>query len=390
MSKRKFETIAIREQMDRTQYLEHSMPIFATSSFIFESAEDARDVFAGEKEAQIYSRYNNPNPDEFIHKLCLLENTEAGIATASGMAAMFLSIASFLKSGDHVLASRSIFGSTHQILTNLLPRWGITHTYVEIDQPETWEAEIKPNTKMFFAESPSNPGLQIFDIGYASSLCKKYGILLNIDNCFATPYLQKPADLGADIVTHSATKWMDGQGRVLGGAVLASQKLIDEVMFLSRHTGPAMSPFNAWVLSKSLETLHVRMDRHCQNALALAQWLSEHPQIKSVRYPYLRSHPQHQLAQKQMTMGGGLVSFELKGTQVEVFKMMNKLKMIRISSNLGDSRTIITHPASTTHSKLTAEEREKVSITNQLIRVSVGLEHIDDIKSDLAQALSHS
>jgi O-succinylhomoserine sulfhydrylase len=387
MDYQNFETIAIRAQIERSQYKEHSTPIFPTSSFVFDTAEDARDMFNGEIEGNIYSRYSNPNTNEFIHKLCLLEGMEDGIPTASGMAAMFISMASFLKSGDHILASRSVFGSTHQILTQLLPKWGISSTYVDIDKPETWEKAILPNTRMFFAESPSNPGLDILDLEFMGALCKKYGILMNIDNCFATPYLQNPAKYGADIVTHSATKFIDGQGRVLGGAVLASKELIEKVMFLSRHTGPSMSPFNAWILSKSLETLHVRMDRHCQNAFELAQFLEAHPKVKWVKYPFLASHPAYELAKKQMSMGGGLVTFELKTGEKDVFEVMNKLKMICISSNLGDSRTIITHPTSTTHSKLSEEERQSVGISRGLLRLSVGLEHIDDLKRDLAQAI---
>jgi O-succinylhomoserine sulfhydrylase len=387
MDYQNFETIAIRAQMERSQYKEHSAPIFPTSSFVFDTAEDARDMFNGEIEGNIYSRYSNPNTNEFIHKLCLLEGMEAGIPTASGMAAMFISMASFLKSSDHILASRSVFGSTHQIITQLLPKWGISSTYVDIDKPETWEKAILPNTRMFFAESPSNPGLDILDLEFMGVLCKKYGILMNIDNCFATPYLQNPAKYGADIVTHSATKFIDGQGRVLGGAVLASKELIEKVMFLSRHTGPSMSPFNAWILSKSLETLHVRMDRHCHNAFELAQFLEAHPKVKWVKYPFLASHPANDLAKKQMSMGGGLVTFELKTGEKDVFEVMNKLKMICISSNLGDSRTIVTHPTSTTHSKLSEEERQSVGISRGLLRLSVGLEHIDDLKRDLAQAI---
>ena len=381
------ETKAIRAQMPRTQYSEHSTPIFPSSSFIFPSAEHAEALFQGEVEGHIYSRYSNPNTEEFIHKLCLMEGMEDGISTASGMAAMFMSMAAFLRSGDHVVASRSLFGSTHQILTQLFPRWGITHTYVAIDQPDTWESAITPRSKMFFAETPSNPGLQLFDIEAAAKLCHKHGLLLNIDNCFATPYVQQPKTLGADIITHSATKFIDGQGRVLGGAILASKALIEEVRFMARHTGPAMSPFHAWMLSKSLETLHVRMDRHAENALALAQWLETLPQVIKVNYPFLSSHPQEALARKQMKNGGGLVTFELAGGKARVFEFLNRLQMLSLSSNLGDTRTIVTHPASTTHSKLSPEERQAVHIADTLLRISVGLENIEDIKADIAQAL---
>jgi O-succinylhomoserine sulfhydrylase len=381
------ETEAIRAQTERTQYGEHSVPIFPTSSFVFPSAEYAEGLFKGEEDGHIYSRYTNPNTDEFIQKLCLLEGTEDGISTASGMAAMFLSLASLLRKGDHLLASRSLFGSTHQIITQILPRWGINFTYVAIDQPETWEAAIRPETRMFFAETPSNPGLQLFDMQAASALCKKHGLLLTIDNCFATPVIQKPVDFGADLVTHSATKWMDGQGRVLGGAVLGTAKLVEEVRFMARHTGPALSPFHGWMLSKSLETLHVRMEKHAANALALASWLEKQKGVKKVNYPFLPSHPQHELAHKQMKSGGGLVTFELAGGKAEVFNFLNQLQLISLSSNLGDTRTIATHPASTTHSKLSEEEREAVGISPTLIRISVGLEHIDDIQNDITRAL---
>lgn len=382
-----FETAAIREQMERTQYKEHSAPIFPTSSFVFDTAEDARDMFAGQIDGNIYSRYSNPNTNELVGKLCIMEKMEAGITTASGMAAMFCSIAAFLRSGDHVLASRSLFGSTHQILTQLLPRWGITSTYVDINKPDTWEQAIQSNTKMFFGESPSNPGLDIMNLKKMGELCKAHGIIMNIDNCFATPYVQTPKDFGAHIVTHSATKFMDGQGRVLGGAILTSAELAEQIIFMTRHTGPAMSPFHAWILSKSLETLHVRMERHCSNALKLAEYLSIHPRVQWVKYPHLPSHPAYALAKEQMRAGGGLVTFELKSGDKEVFQMMNKLKMIKISANLGDTRSIITHPASTTHSKLTEEDRKAVGISNGLMRVSVGLEHIDDIVQDLEQAI---
>lgn len=390
MKDKAFETKAVRHQAERTNHREHSVPIFATSSYIFEDAEHARALFAKEVEGNVYSRYSNPNNDEFVQKLCLLEGAEAGIATASGMAAMFISIASFVKAGDHVVASRSVFGSTHQILTQLLPRWGIKYTYVDGIDLEQWEQAITPETKLFFLETPSNPALDILDIKSIAEIAHKHQILVNVDNCFATPYLQNPIQFGADIVTHSATKFIDGQGRTLGGAVLANRELIDEVMFLSRHTGPAMSPFNGWVLSKSLETLGVRMDRHCENAIKLAEYLLNHPNIPTVRYPHLENHPGHELAAIQMKKGGGIVTFELEGGLQSGQKFLDHLNMISLSSNLGDSRTIATHPASTTHSKLTEEEREAVGISPSLIRISVGLEHIEDIINDIDQALDQS
>ncbi|MBO6536581.1 MAG: aminotransferase class I/II-fold pyridoxal phosphate-dependent enzyme [Balneolaceae bacterium] len=383
-----FETRAIRMQTERSNHREHSVPIYATSSYVFEDAEHARALFAKEVDGNVYSRYSNPNNDEFIQKLCVLEGAEAGIATASGMAAMFISLASFVKAGDHIVACRSVFGSTHQILTQLLPRWDISCTYVEGSNLDEWEAAITPNTKVFFLETPSNPGLQIFDIEAISEIAHRHNILVNVDNCFATPYLQNPIKLGADIVTHSATKFIDGQGRTLGGAVLASKALIDEVMFMSRHTGPAMSPFNGWVLSKSLETLAVRMDRHCENAKSLAEFLSDHPAVSKVHYPFLDSHPQKELAKKQMSKGGGLVTFELAAGLEGGRNFLDHLTMISLSSNLGDSRTIATHPASTTHSKLSEKERLAVGIQPGTIRISIGLEHINDIKKDIEQALN--
>jgi O-succinylhomoserine sulfhydrylase len=384
------ETDAIRAQHERTSFREHSVPLYLTSSFVFEDAEQARALFADEIPGNIYTRFSNPNNSEFINKLCLLEGTEDGIATASGMAAMFISMASLLKAGDHVLASRSVFGSTHQILTNLFPRFNISHTYVDLTEPEVWESKIQPNTKMIFVETPSNPALDMIDLDWLGKLAKKHNLILNVDNCFATPYLQQPASWGAHLITHSATKFIDGQGRVIGGAVLGTKELIKEVRFFARHTGPSMSPFNAWILSKSLETLAVRMERHCENALALARYLEEHSEVIKVKYPFLPSHPQHQLAKKQMRHGGGVVTFEVKGGVERGRRFLNSLKMISHSANLGDTRTIATHPASTTHSKLTDAERAAVGIMPGLIRVSVGLEEFKDIVADIEQAINIS
>ncbi|MBX2878189.1 MAG: aminotransferase class I/II-fold pyridoxal phosphate-dependent enzyme [Saprospiraceae bacterium] len=383
-----FETDAIRLQRERTQYREHSVPLFLTSSFTFPNAEEMRDTFAGETEGIIYSRYSNPNTDELIAKVCAMEGAEAGFATASGMAAVFASMAAFLKAGDHVLASRALFGSTHQVLTKIFPKWGITSTYVEPTDIDNWHEAIQPNTRMLVLESPSNPGLTLVDLEKAGQIAKAHNLILNVDNCFATPYLQQPLQYGADLSVHSGTKWMDGQGRMLGGIIVGKQALIDEIQGFCRHTGPAMSPFNAWVLSKSLETLSVRMERHCQNALALAKRLSEHPRVNAVRYPFLDSHPQVDLAKKQMRLGGGLVSFEIKGGVAESMQFLNQIKLCSLSSNLGDTRTILTHPTTTTHSKLTEEERLAVGITPGLVRISVGLEHIDDISDDILAALS--
>lgn len=382
-----FETKAIRIQSERSEFGEHAAPIYLTSSFVFDDAEHARALFADEVQGNIYTRYSNPNGNEFIEKLCALEGTEDGIATASGMAAMYCSMAALLKSGDHVLASRSVFGSTHQILNNLFPRFNISHSYADIDKPETWEAMITPATKMIFVETPSNPALDLIDLEWLGALAKKHNLILNVDNCFATPYLQNPAKWGAHLVTHSATKFIDGQGRVIGGAVLGTKELIKEVRFFARHTGPSLSPFNAWLLSKSLETLAVRMERHCQNAATLATCLEGHPKIEKVKYPFLPSHPQQALAKKQMRLGGALVTFELRGGIESGRKFLNAIKMISHTANLGDTRTIATHPASTTHSKLTDAERAAVGISPGLIRISVGLEDIDDIIADVLQAI---
>jgi O-succinylhomoserine sulfhydrylase len=385
--KKNFETDAIRKQHERTDFREHSVPLYLTSSFVFDSAEQARAMFADEIPGNIYSRYSNPNTNEFIEKLCAMEGAEDGIATASGMAAMYASMISFLKSGDHVLACRSVFGSTHQILSVIFPRWGITHSYADVTEPETWESKIQPNTKMIFVETPSNPALDILDLEWLGKLAKKYNLILNVDNCFATPYLQQPIKWGAHLVTHSATKFIDGQGRVIGGAVVGSKDLIKEIRYFTRHTGPSMSPFNAWVLSKSLETLALRMDKHCQNALELAKELESHPHVSKVKYPFLPSHPQHALAKKQMKLGGGIVTFELKGGLEQGRRFLDSLKMISHTPNLGDSRTIAVHPASTTHSKLTEPERLAVGITPGLIRIAVGLENIEDIIADVKQAI---
>jgi O-succinylhomoserine sulfhydrylase len=387
---RHFETDAIRAQHERSELREHSVPLYITSSFVFDDAEQARAMFADEIPGNIYSRYSNPNTNEFIDKLCLLEGTEDGIATASGMAAMYVSMAALLQAGDHVLACRSVFGSTHQILNIIFPKFGISHSYADINEPETWESKIQPNTKMIFVETPSNPALDILDLEWLGKLAAKHKVILNVDNCFATPYLQTPAKWGAHIVTHSATKFIDGQGRVIGGAVLGTKELMKEIRFFARHTGPSMSPFNAWILSKSLETLAVRMDKHCANSLELAKYLEGHSDIEKVKYPFLPSHPQYALAKKQMRLGGGIVTFEIKGGLDKGRKFLNALKMISHTPNLGDTRTIAIHPASTTHSKLTENERAAVGITPGLIRISVGLEDVTDVIADIDQAIKEA
>jgi O-succinylhomoserine sulfhydrylase len=390
MEERNFETDAIRTQSERSDFREHATPLYLTSSFVFDDAEQARALFADEIQGNIYTRFSNPNNNELIQKLCLLEGTEDGIATASGMAAMYISMASLLKSGDHVLASRSVFGSTHQILNVIFPKVNISHTYADLTDPSSWESKIQPNTKMIFVETPSNPALDIVDLEWLGKLADKHNLILNVDNCFATPYLQNPAKWGAHLVTHSATKYIDGQGRVIGGAVLGKKELIKEVRFFARHTGPSMSPFNAWVLSKSLETLAVRMECHCKNALELATHLEANNEVLLVKYPFLTSHPMHALAKKQMRLGGGIVTFEIKGGIDRGRRFLNSLKMLSHSANLGDTRSIATHPASTTHSKLTNAERGAVGITPGLIRISVGLENIQDIIHDIDQAITAS
>jgi O-succinylhomoserine sulfhydrylase len=387
---RHFETDAVRIQIPTTEEREHSAPLFLTSSFLFDDAEQARALFADEIAGNIYSRYSNPNTDEFVRKLCRMEGAEDGIATASGMAAVFVSLAALLSSGDHLLAARSLFGSTSQILGRILPRWGISHSYADIARPESWPALLQANTRAIFVETPSNPGLDLVDLDWLGGLAREHGIALLVDNCFTTPYLQQPIRHGADLVIHSATKFIDGQGRTLGGAILGSSKLIAECRFFARHTGPALSPFNAWILSKSLETLAVRMDRHCQNALTLAQHFEGHRDLEAVRYPFLPSHPQHALARRQMSQGGGIVVLVVQGGLDRARRFLDSVRLVSHSPNLGDTRSIVTHPSSTTHSKLTEEERQRVGIVPGLVRISVGLEHVDDVIADLEQALAAS
>ncbi len=380
-------TQAIRIQVPRTDEMEHSVPLFLTSSFCYDDAEEMRATFADELDNNIYSRFSNPNTQEFTDKMCALEGAEAGYATASGMSAVFASIMALLRQGDHLLVCRSIFGSTHTVLSKYLPGYGIEYTYVSADKPEEWEAAIRPQTKMIFFETPTNPGLDIIDLDLAGKLARKHNLILNVDNCFATPVAQRPIDFGADLVVHSATKWLDGQGRVLGGVIVGKKELIHQIYLFCRSTGPALSPFNAWILSKSLETLDVRMERHASNALYLAEQLEHHPKISWLKYPFLSSHPQYEIAKKQMTNGGGIVCFELKGGLESGRHFLDNLKMLTLTANLGDTRSIASHPASTTHAKLTEEERLAVNITSGLIRISVGLEHRDDILKDVLGAL---
>ena len=388
MENKQFETKAIRAQLERTEYNEHSVPLFLTSSFVFDTAEDMRAAFNDESDDFIYSRYVNPNTNEFINKVCLLEGAEAGLATASGMAAIFTSFMALLKSGDHVVSCSSVFGATHAIFTKYFPKWNISYSYFNTNNVNEIEKLIKPETKFIYLETPTNPAIELIDLELVGALAKKHNILLIVDNCFATPYLQQPIKFGADLVIHSATKYMDGQGRVLGGIVVGKKELINDIYLFGRLTGPSMSPFNAWVLSKSLETLALRMDRHCENALYVAQKLEGNSQLENVSYPFLPSHPNYAIAKKQMKAGGGIITITVKGGYEPAKKFLDKLQMIKISPNLGDARSIVTHPASSTHCKLSETERATVGISDGLIRVSIGLENKEDILTDLLQALN--
>ena len=383
-----FETQAIRTQLERSQFQEHSVPLYLTSSFVFEDAEDMRASFSEEKDRNIYSRFSNPNTTEFVEKICKMEGAEAGYAFATGMAAVYSTFAALLNSGDHIVSASSVFGSTHALFTKYFPKWNIQTSYFDINKPETIESYITENTKILYAESPTNPAVDILDLEYLGQIAKKNNLILIIDNCFATPYIQNPIQFGAHLVIHSATKLIDGQGRVLGGVTVGREDLIREIYLFSRNTGPALSPFNAWVLSKSLETLAVRLEKQCENALAVAEFLEKHPNVNLVKYPFLKSHPQYEIAKKQMRLGGNVVAFEIKGGLESGRKFLDKIKLCTLSANLGDTRTIVTHPASTTHSKLSVEERLAVSITDGLVRVSVGLETVKDVIADLNQALS--
>jgi len=384
-----FETEAIRTQINRTEFLEHSMPMYLTSSFVFEDAEDMRASFSEEKDRNIYSRFTNPNTTEFVDKICKMEGAEAGYAFATGMAAVFSTFAALLNSGDHIVSARSVFGSTHSLFTKFLPKWNINTSYFKVDEVDILESLITPSTKILYVESPTNPAVDVLDLEYLGKIAKKHNLIYVVDNCFATPYLQQPIKFGADLVIHSATKMIDGQGRVLGGVTVGKADLMREIYLFARNTGPALSPFNAWVLSKSLETLAVRAEKHCENAVKVAEFLENHEKINMVKYPFLKSHPQYEVAKKQMRLGGNVVAFEVKGGIDAGRKFLNSIKMCSLSANLGDTRTIVTHPASTTHSKLSEEDRNEVGITDGLVRISVGLEHVDDVISDLEQALNN-
>ena len=383
-----FETQAIRTHIDRSQYQEHSTPLFLSSSFVFEDAEDMRASFTEEKVRNIYSRFSNPNTTEFVDKVCAMEGAEAGYAFATGMAAIYSTFAALLSSGDHIVSAGSVFGSTHALFMTYFPKWNITTSYFDINKPETIESFIQPNSKILYVETPTNPGVDVIDLELLGQIAKKHNLILVVDNCFATPYIQQPIKYGAHIVVHSATKLMDGQGRVLGGVAVGQADLIRQIYLFSRNTGPAMSPFNAWVLSKSMETLALRVDRHCENALKVAEFLESHPNVNSVKYPFLKSHPKYEVAKKQMLLGGNIIAFEIKGGIDAGRAFLDKIKLCSLSANIGDAKTIVTHPASTTHSKLSTEEKLAVGITEGLVRVSVGLETVKDVIADLEQALS--
>ena len=384
-------TKSIRIQTDRTQHKEHSTPLFLTSSFTFEDAAEGKALFNNEIEGNIYSRYSNPSVQEFIDKVCMLEGLEVGFATSSGMAAVFAGFAGHLESGDHIVSCKALFGSAHQIITQILPKWGITHTYLEVNATEEdWNKAVQVNTKMLYCETPSNPGLDLVDLEMLGRVAKKNDLIYYVDNCFATPVIQKPVEYGADLVVHSATKFMDGQGRVLGGIIVGTPERMEPIIFFCRHTGPAMSPFNAWVLSKSMETLHLRVERHCENAAKLALALQGLDGVKKVNYPFLDSHPQVALAKKQMKSGGALVTIDLEGGFDRIVKFTQLLKIPSKTSNLGDSRTTITNPNTTTHSKIAQDIKDELGITEGLMRISVGLEDIDDLIEDFKQAIEGS
>ena len=383
------ETLAVRAGTVRSQFNEHSEALFLTSSFVFANAAEAAARFKGEQPGPIYARFTNPTVNMMETRLAALEGAERCIAFATGMAAILATVMGLMKAGEHIVASRSIFGSTVQLFSNILARFGVETTFVSPTDVEEWRAAIRPNTKLFFVESPSNPLTEVSDIRALADIAHAHGAWLAVDNCFCSPALQKPLELGADIIIHSATKYLDGQGRVLGGAVLGSQTLMEGVYTFLRTAGPTLSAFNAWVILKGMETLSLRMEAHSRGALALAQWLEAQPSVARVLYPGLPSHPQHQLAMAQQKTGGGIVAFELKGGQAAAWKLIDSTRMLSITANLGDTKTTITHPATTTHSRMTPEHRAAAGIGDGLVRIAVGLESIADIQADLARGLKN-
>ncbi|HRE16789.1 MAG TPA: O-succinylhomoserine sulfhydrylase [Rhodocyclaceae bacterium] len=386
--KYRLETLAVRAGQERSQFGENSEALYLTSSFVSESAAQAARRFSGEEEGNIYSRFTNPTVTVFEERLAALEGAEDCVATASGMSAILALCMAHLKAGDHIVASGSLFGATVQLFNNILSRAGITTSYVSQSDPAAWEAAIRPETRMFFLETPSNPLTEIADIAALSAIAHRRDILVAVDNCFCTPVLQRPLELGADLVMHSATKYIDGQGRVLGGAVCGPRRLTEEVFKFLRTAGPTMSAFNAWVLLKGLETLKLRVEAHAANAARLAAWLEAHPKVARVYYPGLASHPQHALATRQQTLGGGVVSFEVKGERAQAWQVVDSCKLLSITANLGDTKTTITHPATTTHGRITPEARAAAGIRESLLRISVGLEAVEDLQADLERGLS--
>ncbi|WP_334158885.1 O-succinylhomoserine sulfhydrylase [Oryzomicrobium sp.] len=381
------DTLAVRAGQERSQFNEHAEALYLTSSFVFENAAQAAARFAGEEEGNVYSRFSNPTVTVFQERLAALEGAEGCIATASGMSAILSLVMGLLKAGDHIVASQGLFGATVQLLTNILPRFGIQTTLVPQTDAAAWAAAVRPETKLLFAETPSNPLTEVADIRALAQIAHDHGALLAVDNCFCTPVLQRPLDLGADLVVHSATKYLDGQGRVLGGAVCGRKALTDEVLKFLRTAGPSLAPFNAWVLLKGLETLKIRMMAQSAAALELAAWLEAHPSVARVFYPGLPSHPQHALAMAQQKTGGAIVSFEVKGGRAEAWKVVDACKLLSITANLGDTKTTLTHPASTTHGRISPEARAAAGVSEGLLRIAVGLEAVDDLKADLARGL---
>ena len=384
-----FETLGVRAGFESTAFGEHSEPLFLTSSYVFDSAEQAAARFAGTDHGNVYSRYTNPTVAIFEQRLAALEGGEMAVATASGMAAILATCMALLKSGDHVVCSRSVFGTTTALFTKYLQKFGVEVSFVTLIDLASWQAAVQNNTRLFFLETPSNPLNEVADVAAIAKIAHAAGALLVVDNCFCTPALQQPLKLGADIVVHSATKYIGGQGRCLGGAVVGAKKYLDEVLVFLRTTGPTLSAFNAWVMLKGLETLALRMREHCRNALALAQWLEQQPSIEAVHYCGLPSHPQHALAKQQQPNGfGGVLSFAVKGDQAAAWRFINATTMVSLTANLGDAKTTIVHPATTTHGRLTPEDRAQAGIGDNLIRVSVGLETLVDIQADMQRGLS--
>ena len=383
MTEKSFQTKSVRVGHEPTNEQEHSASIFLTSSFRFSSAEEAADRFENSGKGNMYSRFTNPTVDAFQNKLAALEGAEKCQATASGMAAIFATIMTILKPGEHMVASRCMFGTTIVLLNNIIEKFGIKVTFVDLPDLKSWESSVQKNTKLFLLETPSNPLGEVVDIKKLAAISKMNNIVLAVDNCIMSPALQKPLSLGADLVIHSATKYIDGQGRCLAGAVAGNGSIIDDISLFSRSTGPTLSPFNAWIVLKGLETLNLRMRAHCESAMTLASWLERQTFVEKVHYVGLNSHPHHEVASKQQSGFGGIVSFQVKGGRKEAFRLINNTKMISITANLGDAKTTITHPSSTTHVRLSDEEKKQTHITENLIRISVGLEDVDDIIADL-------